>query len=173
MKAALDVNGLRVVQSGSTLLPALVLAGAMALSLVLVVMAVVLSRPRRPRSITPRRGAHARADGDAAWHRRVADIVEAHDRGDADDRRSFLELAEVARDFASHRAGKDMSTLTLADLSDSRLRAASPRGMDLLRQTIAALYPREFSRMPDGVANGSDVHQAAEWVDALISRWRR
>lgn len=172
MTDSLDVTGLRVVQPGSGFLPVLVLAAATMAALILVVAAIVLSRPRRPRSLAPRRGAHDRYDGDAAWHRRVADIVEAHGRGETGERQSFLRLAEVARDFASHRAGRDMSTLTLADLSDSRLRAADPRGMDQLRQTISALYPREFSRMPDGVTDGSDVRQAAEWVDALISRWR-
>ncbi|WP_314687268.1 hypothetical protein [uncultured Bifidobacterium sp.] len=172
MTDSLDVTGLRVVQPGSGSLPLLVLAAAATTALILVLAAIILSRPRRPRTLAPRRGAHERYDGDGVWHRRVADIVEAHGRGECDESRSFLRLAEVARDFASHRTGRDMSMLTLADLSDSRLRAAEPLGMDRLRQTISALYPREFSRMPDGATDGYDVRQAAEWVDALISRWR-
>ena len=61
-----------------------------------------------------------------------------------------------------------------------RLRVTLPRsdsignrhGLDLLRQTIAALYPPEFADERFNAAAGeASVDEAAGWVATLIERW--
>ena len=80
-------------------------------------------------------------------------------------------LAAIARDFASNMSGRRMQANTLTDLRRLR-RTGVAVNWDLLRQTIAALYPPEFAQSEHPQARGVSVRQAADWVLDLIERWQ-
>ncbi|RSX54691.1 hypothetical protein [Bifidobacterium samirii] len=173
--AAIDVTGLTPVEPADLAGPLTVaVAGCLVAAVLFAVLVWFLSRPRRARRTRDRRGAHV--DGAAAgrWHRMVADIVDGFESGAIDRQEAFVRLAQVARAFASARTGDDMSARTLVDLNRMPRSTGMRGGFDLLRQTIAALYPPEFADPAlDRQAGAADVRQAAGWVDDLIERWRR
>ena len=173
---ALDVTGLvpagRLHLDGPLLAAAVVCAAVACLA---VALAVVLSRPRRRR-----RGpmpAHSGRDASrTAWHRRIDRIVERHTQGALSREEAFVELAAVARSFASHASGRDLTASTLAEIASSRPDggAEGRRGIDLLRTTVDALYPPEFADgTHDARARAASVEDAAGWVRSLIDRWGR
>ena len=173
--AAIDVSDLAPVMPADLSGPlAAAVAGGVVVAAAAVALAWFLSRPRRMRKVRDRRGTHV--DGAAAqrWHRMVADIVATHESGAIDRQEAFVRLARVARAFASTRTGDDMGARTLTDLTRVPRSTGTSGGIDLLRQTIAALYPPEFADpASDRAAGGVAVRQAAGWVDDLIERWRR
>ncbi|MCH9275330.1 hypothetical protein JS533_003440 [Bifidobacterium amazonense] len=149
------------------------IAGCLSLAIVLIVLAVVLSRPRRRPANTARRGNHATGGDLAAWRARIEGIVSRHESGELSRERAFVELAETARDFAGAATGRDMSASTLRDLSSLPRGTAERQGLDLLRQTVAALYPPEFADAAlNGHAASISVREAAGWVSNLVERWR-
>ena len=145
-------------------------AGFAALAVIAVVLAVVLSKPRRTRTQAP--GAHTTQSQRLLWHRRIEDVVQRHEDGELDRIDAFNELAEIARAYASTTTGNDMASHTLADFNAMPRTAANREGVDLLRQTIAALYPPEFADLSNAQAKGTTVRQAAGWVSNLVERWR-
>ena len=173
--AAIDVTGLTPVEPSDLAGPlTMTVVGCLVAAVLFAALAWFLSRPRRIRRDRDRRGVHV--DGAAAerWHRMVADIVAGFESGAIDRQEAFVRLAQVARAFASARTGDDMSARTLVDLHRMPRSTGMRSGFDLLRQTIAALYPPEFADpASDRQAGAADVRQAAGWVDDLIERWRR
>ncbi|NMM99938.1 hypothetical protein G1C96_0516 [Bifidobacterium sp. DSM 109958] len=170
MIRALDVSGLDVSPAMGAPVPYLAAIAALLLAAVaLAALAVRLSRPRAGRRTEPR-GVHASAGSREAWRARIDDVTARYEAGDITDRQAFAELAALVRAFASETTGTDMRASTLADI------AVMPRsgdGIDLLRHTVAALYPPEFAdALTNAQARGTDVAQAAEWVRNLVERWR-
>lgn len=150
-----------------------VLIGCVVAVAVLIALTVVLSKPRRPRASAPVRGVHRTSTGKAVWHERIDAIVQDHARGSIDRDEAMIRLAAVARDYASAASGRDLSSQTLTDLHRQRSDASQRNGFNLLRQTIGALYPAEFADPSvNDAARGIDVAHAAEWVSALVERWR-
>ncbi|KAB8300600.1 hypothetical protein [Bifidobacterium apri] len=155
-----------------------VLVVALALACLLTVLAIMLSKPRRPRSqpARPHRGVHHETSGTKAWHRRIDDVVDRFHAGEISRDQAFAQLAALARAYASGMSEDTMETQTLSDLnrtvptSTGRAKA----GFMLLRQTIAALYPPEFAdERYNDAARTTSVEQGAEWVSTLVERWRR
>ena len=127
---------------------------------------------RKPRA-SAARGVHTAATGKSVWRNRINAIVEDHDNNVIDREEAFLRLAAVARDYASAVSGRDMSAQTLSDLHRGDRDARHRDGLNLLRQTIEALYPAEFADPQlNSAARQTDVRQAAEWVSTLVERWR-
>lgn len=171
---ALDTDDLTTVGSLDLTTPlAVVLAVCAVAAIMLIVLAAVLSRPKRSAPRQAPRGAH-RSDADGnQWRRRIDEVVTLHDSGVIDREDAFTRLAAVARDYASTVSGKDMSSHTLNDLAHEPRRPNNRRGLDLLRQTIEALYPAEFADAGVNTqARDTSVEQAAEWVSTLVERWR-
>ncbi|MBW3080627.1 peptidyl-prolyl cis-trans isomerase [Bifidobacterium saguinibicoloris] len=152
-----------------------VMAVALTACVALVVAVLLLSRPRRARIAPVRRGAHsADATGKAEWRARIDDVVERHASGALNREDAFAELAAVARDFASVSSGRDLGSHTLADLRREDKGASGRGGIDLLRMTVAALYPPEFADAAvNAHARDVSVEEAAGWVRNLVERWGR
>lgn len=142
-------------------------------ALALVVLAIVLTRPARRAKRVSRPGAHSEVSGKSAWHARIEDIVRRHAAGDVEREEAFAELAAVARDYASAASADDLRSSTLTDIAQTPRHPGNRHGLDLLRQTIEALYPPEFA---DAAANtqarDTSVEEAAGWVAMLVERWR-
>lgn len=174
MSAAIDSTDLNVVGRLDLTTPLLAVAVACALlAVALIVAAALLSRPRRRPAQPAPRGAHRGETGRSVWRRRVDEVVSLYHDGSIDREEAFTRLAAVARDFASSASGTDMSSRTLNDLRQVPRTPSNRRGLDLLRQTIEALYPAEFAdAAANAQARGTTVEQAAEWVSALMERWR-
>ncbi|WP_226803205.1 hypothetical protein [Bifidobacterium cebidarum] len=145
-----------------------------ALAIGLVVAAIVLSRPaRKPRKAKQLRGAHRNAGSKAIWHARIDDVLARHERGDISREEAFVQLALIARDFASDASGRPLNSSTLTDLMRIDRTSTNRQGLDTLRQTIEALYPPEFADPAfNAHAQTVTVDQAAEWVANLVERWR-
>lgn len=149
-----------------------VVVASLALCVLLIILVVVLSRPRKRVTPVPR-GAHSGGAQDkVAWRRRIDEVVERHASGALPREEAFAALAAVARDFASERSGRDYAAHTLADLRrEDRNRSG---GVDLLRMTVAALYPPEFADAAvHAHAREVTVEEAAGWVANLVERWGR
>ncbi|NEG54319.1 hypothetical protein [Bifidobacterium platyrrhinorum] len=151
-----------------------VLAACLLLAAALIACVVVLSRPKRAKPKAVARGAH-RAMGDKAyWRGRIDEVTARHADGSLDREEAFAELAAIARDFASDATGRDMKSHTLTDIRREPRNPATRQGLDLLRMTVAALYPPEFADMTvDAHARGVTVEEAAGWVSNLVERWGR
>ncbi|KFI52758.1 hypothetical protein [Bifidobacterium biavatii] len=150
-----------------------VIIGCLVLAAALIALTVVLSRPRRVPANAPRRGNHMTGGDAAAWHARIDGIVARYEAKELTREQAFVELAETTRDFAGAATGRDMRASTLRDLSSLPRNAGDRQGLDLLRQTVAALYPPEFA---DAALNrhaaSINVREAAGWVSNLVERWR-
>ena len=133
---------------------------------------VKVEHPRRP---DPSRGHGPAKDGENLWWKTLGRnkqtvTLDLHTSGGVE---AFLRLAAVARDYASAVSGRDMSAQTLSDLHRGDRDARHRDGLNLLRQTIEALYPAEFADPQlNSAARQTDVRQAAEWVSTLVERWR-
>jgi hypothetical protein len=149
------------------------LVGSIVLCMALIVLTVLLSRPRK-RNESRSRGVHTGTDASHAWLERVQSTIDRFSVGDITRDEAFAELAGTARDYAGERTGKDMSTHTLTDLNRGEGTSVDSKGLNLLRQTIAALYPPEFADATrNAQARETTVVEAGEWVSRLIERWRR
>ena len=169
---ALDVSSLR--PAGAFGFPTryvALCAGFTAIAVIAIVLVAVLSRPRRAQVQTS--GTHSGQNQRMQWHQRVQDVVRRHEAGELDRVDAFNELAGIVRAYASTTTGRDMAAHTLADFNAMPRPSANREGVDLLRQTIAALYPPEFaSTASNAQAKDTTVRQAAEWVSKLVERWR-
>ena len=104
---------------------------------------------------------------------RIDQVVADYKAGKSTRDQALKDLAGIARRFASQAWSRDMSAKTLTEIKIQPRTSSTSQGLDLLRQTIDALYPPEFA--PPAEMSGSSpvsVDQAAEWVRALIERWR-
>ncbi|MBT1174981.1 hypothetical protein JS530_05610 [Bifidobacterium sp. LC6] len=151
-----------------------VIAVCVALAALLVIVAIVLSRPRRrSRKQTQLRGAHRNASSKAEWRQRIDDVLARHAKGILSREDAFVELALIARDFATVASGKPLNASTLTDLTLIDRTSTNRQGLDTLRQTIEAMYPPEFADPAfNHAARTVTVEQAGEWVANLVERWR-
>ena len=150
-----------------------VAGGCLVVAIVLVAVAVVLSRPRRKPAKPSRQGAHVPAGALSMWQPRIAGIVARHAAGSLGREAAFVELADVARSFATQAPGSDLSASTLRDLAAMPRTTGSAQGLSLLRQTVEALYPPEFADAAVNRQAGQvGVEEAAGWVSDLVERWR-
>lgn len=170
---ATDLNEINTVGELSLATPLLVfLAVCLLLAAVLAAVAVLLSRPRRV-ATKPARGAHTHASDKAQWRARIAKVTRAYHDGEISREEAFVALAQIAREFASLSSGRDLVASTLTDLASQHAGTARG-GLQLLRQTIEALYPPEFANAAvNSRARGVEVDEAAGWVSNLVERWRR
>ena len=151
----------------------LVAVGCAGLAAALIIAVALLSRPARHKAVNIARGSHSALTNKAIWHARIDTIVESYEQGNIDRDEAFRRLAGVARDFASIGFHRNMSNHTLADLQDEPRLPSNRRGLDLLRQTIGALYPPEFADAHrNDQARETTVEQASAWVATLVERWR-
>jgi len=144
------------------------------LAAALITGVALLSRPRRNRVRTRPHGAHNGAGDKAAWRARIDDVVARHADGALGREDAFAELATIARDFASEATGRDLASHTLTDIRVEPRDPSTRSGLDLLRMTIAALYPPEFADAAvNAHAREASVEEAAGWVSNLVERWGR
>lgn len=156
------------------LLPAML--ACLALSVILLVISVVLSRPRRTPAQPVSRGAHNARSDTSSWKAQISAIVASYHNNKLTREEAFAALATLARAFASQQTGHDLSATTLRDLNlhTHGNGLNNTQGYTLLRQTITALYPPEFANaIVNTQARETSVEQAAEWVSKLVERWRR
>ena len=145
-------------------------ATAIVLTLALAATAILLPKFRH------QQGEHtvqANSDSRDAWRQRIDQVAAQYDNGHLDRDQAMTALAAIARGFASRSWNSDMKAKTLAEIKAQPRTPSTRQGLDLLRQTIDALYPPEFA-LPR-VSRGTDatVNQAADWVRDLIERWPR
>lgn len=178
LAAAVDVNDLHPVTDVpvASLLPIVTMACFIAL-LILIVAIVIMSRPRRAKRVAAPRGSHNTLAPVSQWKSRVHDIVERNGAGKLSREDAFVELAAVARDFASQASSAELGSTTLQEIASrsagSLAGDSGVHGFTLLRQTIAALYPPEFANAEfNAQAKDATVEQAADWVLNLVERWR-
>ena len=160
----------------ASLLPIVTMACFIAL-LILIVAIVIMSRPRRAKRVAAPRGSHNALAPVSQWKSRVHDIVERNGAGKLSREDAFVELAAVARDFASQASSAELGSTTLQEIASrsagSLAGDSGVHGFTLLRQTIAALYPPEFANAEfNAQAKDATVEQAADWVLNLVERWR-
>lgn len=175
MSLALDVSGLTTQGPlGRTVLFAALAAGLLAAAVAGIALTALLSRPRRTRGDGRTGGAHAPDAPASVWRSRIDAVVARYDAGGIGRPEAFAELAAIVREFASAALGRDLSAQTLADLARLPRTDRNREDIDLLRHTVAALYPPEFA---DGTVNeqarGTGVDEAAGWARNLVERWRR
>ncbi|RSX54736.1 hypothetical protein D2E26_0790 [Bifidobacterium dolichotidis] len=135
------------------------------IAVVLVVLVIKFWRPRVVRVVEQQTGSHS-AGAKQIWQRRISEVVERFHAGTITEDQAFARLAQIARSFAAQSSGRSLASKTLADLSNDRRSGDS--NWNLLRQTIAGMYPPEFAEQPQGVT----VDDAAAWVARLVERWR-
>ena len=172
---AVDPSELKPIAQLSITMPLLAVMGVcLLLAVALATLAVLLSRPRKAGAPRPQRGAHRPSADKTQWRRRIDAVVARYHKGELSREEAFVALARIARDFSSVSSGRNLSSHTLTDLSSSPRGGAAREGLNLLRQTIEALYPPEFADAAiNSRARGVDVDEAAGWVSNLVERWRR
>lgn len=153
------------------------LGGALVICLLaaalLVALIVMLSKPRHTHRRPAQKGAHSSKTEKSVWHRRINEIVTQSDAGALTKDQAFTRLASLCREFASTVMNTDMRTSTLAELNRTPRTRGNSQGLDLLRQTISALYPAEFADANvNQPARETTVRQAGDWVSRLVERWR-
>lgn len=156
---------------------ALTVVACLTVAVALGILVTVLSTPRRTGARPRRRGprmAHGKTGTADVWRQRIRDIAERHRRGALPKDRAFAELAQLCRDCVSSASGHSMASSTLSDLNATERTERNRQGLDLLRQTIEALYPPEFAdARTNAPARNTDVEEACQWVLRLVERWRR
>ena len=101
------------------------------------------------------------------------EIVKQYHSNELTSDQACAKLASVARTYVSRMSGEDIKTHTLGEISSLRLKWRNKKGADMLRQTIAALYPPEFANYKENKqAQNTTVDQAAEWVLVLLEGWQ-
>lgn len=143
---------------------------AIILTVALVAAAVLLPRFRRQQEEGP---AQVISDSRDAWRQRIDQVVARYGNGELDRDQAMTALATIARGFASRSWNSDMKSKTLAEIQAQPRTPGTRKGLDLLRQTIDALYPPEFALPRDSAGTDATVNQAADWVRDLIERWPR
>ena len=141
---------------------------AIILTLALAAAALLLPRFRRPQEERP---IQASSDSHDAWRQQIDKVVARYDKGQLDRDHAMTALATIARGFASRSWNSDMKSKTLAEIQAQPRTPSTRKGLDLLRQTIDALYPPEFALPRDSAGTDATVDQAADWVRNLIERW--
>ena len=118
LAAAVDVNDLHPVTDVpvASLLPIVTMACFIAL-LILIVAIVIMSRPRRAKRVAAPRGSHNALAPVSQWKSRVHDIVERNGAGKLSREDAFVELAAVARDFASQASSAELGPTTLQEIA--------------------------------------------------------
>lgn len=141
------------------------------LAVTMVLVAVALSQPAKT-TPTPS-GAHRSAGNKSQWIRSIEATQKRYHAQEISEEEAFSELAGIARRFASARLDRDVTSHTLAELHGVPRTSKTAKGVDLLRQTIAALYPPEFAdEATDRQAGSASVDEAVGWVTNLVERWR-
>lgn len=143
---------------------------AIILTLALAAAALLLPKFRRQQEERP---AQAGSDSREVWLQQIDRVVAQHDNGHLDRDQAMTALASIARGFASRSWNSDMKSKTLAEIQAQPRTPNTRKGLDLLRQTIDALYPPEFALPRDSAGTDATVAQAADWVRDLIGRWPR
>ena len=115
----------------------------------------------------------ANFDSRNAWRQRIDQVMDQYDNGRMNRDQAMTALAAIARGFASRSWNSDMKAKTLAEIKAQPRTPGTRQGLDLLRQTIDALYPPEFALPRDSAGTDATVNQAADWVRDLIERWPR
>lgn len=117
LAAAVDVNDLHPVTDVpvASLLPIVTMACFIAL-LILIVAIVIMSRPRRAKRVAAPRGSHNALAPVSQWKSHVHDIVERNGAGKLSREDAFVELAAVARDFASQASSAELGSTTLQEI---------------------------------------------------------
>lgn len=106
------------------------------------------------------------------WRQRIEQIVKQYHQHNLSYDESCTQLAAVAREYVSVLAGDNIQSHTLGELSSLRHTWSNTRGADMIRQTIAALYPTEFADpQSNQQAQETSVDQAAQWVLVLLESW--
>ena len=150
----------------------LVIIAGLTMAAGLIASIIVLSRPRRGGDENTSHGSHSTLTNKAVWQARINEIVNEFNAGSLQRDEAFSRLATVARDFASVGFHRNMSTHTLTDITSEPRATRDRHGLDLLKQTIAALYPPEFAdERFNAAASQATVDEAAGWVATLIERW--
>lgn len=143
---------------------------AFILTLALAATALLLPKFRRQHG---EHMVHANSDSRNVWCQRIDQVVAHYDSGRLDRGQAMTALATIARGFASRSWNSDMKAKTLAEIKAQPRTPSTRQGLDLLRQTIDALYPPEFALPRDSTGTDATVNQAADWVRDLIERWPR
>ncbi|MFT8531474.1 hypothetical protein [Bifidobacterium aquikefiri] len=170
--ATIDTSNLTV--AGELGMHGLWLATLVGILLVCALIALIvwLWHPRKVK-LLKRTGAHSQTSRTDPWHGRIDDIEQRYESGEITREEAFVALARVAREYASKNLSKDVRSNTLAEFGNESRMGSNRHGIDLLRQTIAALYPPEFADTTNNrQAKESTVHEAARWVGRLTERWR-
>ncbi|MCH4160004.1 hypothetical protein [Bifidobacterium sp.] len=169
--ASIDVSKLTVLEQYSPVIFWSGLLLCLLAACALIILAKYLSRPRKTKIHTV--SSHSSEARSNPWRIKVNEIVKSYDNQDITKEEAFLALAQTARDFASNATGRNMASHTLLDLN-LEARNAQQRGLDMLRRTIAALYPPEFAdALINAQARETSVDEASGWVLNLIDRWGR
>lgn len=116
---------------------------------------------------------HVHRENKQAWRNEIDEIVKQYHGNELTSDQACAKLASVARTYVSRMSGEDIKTHTLGEISSLRLKWRNKKGADMLRQTIAALYPPEFANYKENEqAQNTTVDQAAEWVLVLLEGWQ-
>lgn len=108
-----------------------------------------------------------------SWRKDIDEIVEQYHSNKITKDQACAELAAIVRKYVSRMSGEDIKTHTLGEISSLRLKWRNKKGADMLRQTIAALYPSEFANCNENEnAHNTTVEQASEWVLVLLEGWQ-
>ncbi len=142
--------------------------------LLVVVIIAALVRMHTKAQISSQQSTLPPAQPADTWKKRVESVQSAYAQGAISADEAFHELSLIARQFASQHLGKDITKYTLADLKFEQRTARNASGIDMLRQTIEALYPPEFADAAKNTqARNTTVDQACSWVITLIMRWSK
>lgn len=107
------------------------------------------------------------------WRKKIEQVVSDYNQKKIKKDQAFAKLAQIARQYVSIISGENIKSHTLSDISSLRNSWKNTHGADLLRQTIAALYPTEFADTKyNNQAKNTDVNQGARWVLVLLESWK-
>lgn len=107
------------------------------------------------------------------WRKKIDLVVSQYHENKIEKDQAFAKLAQIARQYVSIMSGENIKSHTLGEISSLRKSWKNTHGADLLRQTIAALYPPEFADSTyNNQAKNTDVDQGVRWVLILLESWK-
>ncbi|MDO4913718.1 MAG: hypothetical protein Q3961_04125 [Bifidobacteriaceae bacterium] len=141
------------------------------IAIICVIIVIVLSQPKKTKE---NKGLHNAQNSRQYWQQLIKKVVQEYENNTISQDQAYSRLASICRQFATSMSGEDLRAYTLSDIQSMPRTSHNKHSVDLLRQTINALYPPEFADAQfNTLAQDTSVKQAAQWVSNLVERWNR
>lgn len=171
----MSINNVQKVLNDETMLLALIGLSIIVafLAIIMLYIAIYKINTKANTKEDVKNAAHTLNANRQEWRKKIEQVVSEYNQNKIKKDQAFAKLAKIARQYVSIISGDNIKSHTLGDISSLRNTWKNTQGADLLRQTIAALYPPEFADAKyNNQAKDADVDQGARWILALLESWK-